>query len=219
LHQLGDVPSREATPLSPARSIAAPAGLQGLAAQLTRETSGNQPDTERDPLDVRSLERQHEHEKLRRKIEDLRAERELLQLRAERDKARALIEQGNKPTRARSSSLEVLANPPPPKRVAIEEQWDRVSALLPDRFHGKDMQELAKFLHVCNKIFRCNSPKYASENNRIHYSAQFLVGSVDTAWEQHLESADPASITWKGFKKFLANQVATPGMRQVDVLA
>jgi hypothetical protein len=42
---------------------------------------------------------------------------------------------------------------------------------------------------------------------------------METACKQHLESGDPSSITWEGFKKFLANHVATPGMCQVYAFA
>ncbi len=135
------------------------------------------------------------------------------------DKAHGLIEQGNKLTHARSPSVEVLANPRPPKWVALDEWSDLILAILPDTCHGKDMQELTKFLHVCNKNLWCDGARYASETNQVHFVAQSLVGSMGTAWEQNLESADPASMTWEKFKKFLANQVTIPSMRQVNTLA
>ncbi len=89
--------------------------------------------------------------------------------------------------------------------MAPEEWSSRISAIIRNKFYEKDIHELTKFLHACNKIFQCDIASYVLETSWVYYVALLLAGSMDTAWEQHLKAEDPALTTWEGFKKFLAN--------------
>ncbi len=188
-------------------------GLHGPVLAPRRE------DTASSSVNDRAAERECERERLVREIAELKAERELQPLREERDKALESIAQ-SKATHACSTSLEQLGDPPAPKRAAIENTpMPLRSTILPEPYHGKDMAEHTNYIRTCGKIFRCDSGRHPSDLDKVNFAAQYLRGSVDTAWEKHLQSVDLATITWQSYKSFLSDLVATLGMRQEDSLA
>ncbi len=188
-------------------------GLCGSAPAPRRE------DTASSSVNDRAAEHERECERRVRVIAKLKAERELQQLREERDKVLKSIAQ-SKTTHARSASLEQLENPPAPKRAATENmQMLLRSTILPNPYHGKDMAEHTNYICTCEKIFRCDSGRHPSDLDKVNFAAQYLRCKADTAWEKHLQSVDPATITWQSYKSFLADLVATPDVRQADSLA
>ncbi len=83
------------------------------------------------------------------------------------------------------------------------------STILPEPYPGKDMAENTNYIPTCEKIFWCNFSRHLSDLDKVSFAAQYLRGNVDTAWKKHLQSVDPATVTWQGYKSFLADLVTT----------
>jgi hypothetical protein len=129
------------------------------------------------------------------KIVELKVKQELQQLRKERHKTLESIAQ-SKATHAQSDSLKQLRNQPVPKRAAIEIMLMPLrSTILPDHYHGKDIAEHTNYICTCEKIFWCDFGHHPSDPDKVNFTARYLRGNVNRAWEIHLWSTELATIT------------------------
>ncbi len=142
-----------------------------------------------------AAERERILARLVHEIAELKAERELQQLRKERDKALKSITQ-SKATHVCSASLEQLGNSLAPKWAAIENMpMPLCSTILSKSYYGKDMAEHTNYIRTCKKVFWCDSGRHPSDLDKVNFAAQYLRGSIDIAWEKHLQLVDLATIT------------------------
>ncbi len=61
--------------------------------------------------------------------------------------------------------------------------------------------------------------RHSSDVDKINFTAQYLRGKANNAWEKHFYLVDPFTITWQSNKSFQADIVTTLNIHWVDILA
>ena len=107
---------------------------------------------------------------------------------------------------------------PPPHRHenAFNARGMRPEA--PPDYWGDNRREHREFTQRCRDNFAILSADFTNEYSRIVYAAQYLRGSIYTAWTNHRKHFPAETMTWEEFSTFLLNRIEGKVIRDTNAV-